>query len=104
MTLTIMSAFGSESCVRSRRKDGIATATRISTGTMVQATSIAVLWVVREGVGFRFSLKRKTHHRIRPSTKTEMASESQCRPISKLRMSRAFSVTGTWRLISHGSG
>ena len=33
-------------------------ATRISTGSTVQAISSGVLWVVREGSGLRFSLKR----------------------------------------------
>ena len=33
-------------------------ATRIRTGMTVQAISSTVLWVVREGCGWRFSLKR----------------------------------------------
>ena len=45
--------------MRSSRKDGIAMATRMRTGTMVQATSRMVLCVVREGTGFLSSLKRK---------------------------------------------
>lgn len=49
----------SESWVRRVRNEGIATATRIRTGMMVQATSIAVLCVVRDGVGFAFSLNLK---------------------------------------------
>jgi hypothetical protein len=33
-------------------------ATRMSTGTSVQATSSSVLWVVREGVGLALRRKR----------------------------------------------
>ncbi len=39
-------------------KEGMAIATRISTGITVHSTSIVVLCVVRDGVGFRLSLKR----------------------------------------------
>ncbi len=34
--------------------------TRMMTGTIVHSTSIIVLWVVFEGTGFAFSLKRQT--------------------------------------------
>jgi hypothetical protein len=34
----------------------MAIATRITTGTTVQSTSIRVLWVVREGVGLALAL------------------------------------------------
>ena len=34
--------------------------TRISTGRMVQATSSTALWVVFDGTGLAFSLKRNT--------------------------------------------
>lgn len=54
------SAFGRvNSSVRSRN-DGIAMITRMITGMIVQATSITVLCVVFEGVGFAFSLNFQT--------------------------------------------
>ena len=54
------SAFGRvNSSVRSRN-DGIAMITRMITGMIVQATSINVLCVVFEGVGFAFSLNFQT--------------------------------------------
>ena len=55
----------------------MAIATRIRTGTIVQATSRSVLWVVLEGTGFRFSLKRTAMMTIRPSTKRQMIVMSQ---------------------------
>jgi hypothetical protein len=59
------------------RKDGTAIAIRIRTGTTVQAISRMVLWVVRDGIGFRFSLKRITMATISTSTNSEIAVMSQ---------------------------
>ena len=56
----VMSGFGSSSCFVSRRNEGIAITTRISTGTIVQATSSSALWVVFDGTGLARSLKRNT--------------------------------------------
>ena len=52
VTLTVTSALGGEYWLASSWIDGIAIATRISTGTRVQITSSVVLWVLREGVDF----------------------------------------------------
>ncbi len=52
----VRSDFGISSCSNSKRNEGTAIATRISTGTMVQITSINVLWVVLEGTGLALAL------------------------------------------------
>jgi len=39
-------------CAWSRPIDGSAISTRIATGSSVQITSIVVLWLVLEGIGF----------------------------------------------------
>ena len=54
------SAFGRVNCIVRSRNDGIAMITRMITGMIVQATSINVLCVVFEGVGFAFSLNFQT--------------------------------------------
>ena len=69
----VMSGLGSSSWRVSRRNEGIAITTRISTGTMVQATSSSALWVVFEGTGLAFSLKRTTQMPISTITKRLMA-------------------------------
>ena len=56
----VMSGLGSSSCFVSSRNEGIAITTRISTGTIVHATSSSALWVVFDGTGVAFSLKRNT--------------------------------------------
>ena len=66
------SAAGGEYWCASRRIDGTAITTRISTGTKVQTTSSVVLWLVRDGVGWAPRRKRITTQPSRPSTKSEM--------------------------------
>jgi hypothetical protein len=53
-----MSASSTRSAKYSNLKDGMAMMKSIIRGTAVHSTSIAVLWVVLDGVGFRFSEKR----------------------------------------------
>ena len=60
VVFTTTSCGGMMSCSRRTRNEGIAMATRISTGTIVQATSRTVLCVVCAGTGLARSLKRTT--------------------------------------------
>ena len=68
----VRSAFGRSSSRNSRRNDGTAMPTRISTGTSVQATSISVLWVVRDGTGLAFELNFTTTTTSSASTNSVM--------------------------------
>src|SRR6516165_9429822 len=52
----VRSALGRSSCRNRSRNDGTAMLTRIKTGISVQATSINVLWVVRDGTGLARAL------------------------------------------------
>ena len=56
----------------SSRNDGTAMPTRISTGISVQATSIRVLWVVREGTGLARALNLITTVTSSASTNSVM--------------------------------
>ncbi len=58
MALMVRSGGGKSYWWNRSLKEGMAIATRMKTGITVHSTSIVVLCVVREGVGFRFSLKR----------------------------------------------
>ena len=61
-------------CCRNRSwNDGTAIATRMMTGTSVHATSIRVLWVVRDGVGLARALKRTITITSRMSTNSVIA-------------------------------
>ena len=53
----------------------MAIATRIRTGITVHSTSIVVLCVVRDGVGFRLSLKRHITYSSSTSTKTVISED-----------------------------
>ena len=57
----------------SSRNDGTAIATRMSTGTTVQTTSMTVLCVVREGTGLRRALKRTITITSSANTKSVIA-------------------------------
>src|SRR5262245_60468105 len=77
---------------------------RTRTGITVHSTSINVLWVVREGVGLRFSLKRTITTTSNPSTNAEMITTIH----NSLSCSRTtFCMTGvaaSWKLHSHSFG
>src|SRR3954454_24255648 len=92
--LRTTSAFGIINCARSSRKEGIAIATRMRTGTMVQATSSMVLWVVREGLGFACSLNLTMIVTSRARTNSEIAVIIQTSQVWKRWAPRARSVTG----------
>ena len=57
----------------SSRNDGTAMPTRIRTGISVQATSIVVLWVVRDGTGLARALNLTTTMTSSASTNSEIA-------------------------------
>ena len=97
ITLTVTSAGGGLYCLLIRRIEGIAIATRISTGTTVQMTSITVLWLVREGIGLapRRNLTIVSPSRI--STKTLIAAHMMSSgPLWKAAASWPTSVTWSW--------
>ena len=48
-------------CAVKSWNDGTAMNSRMTTGPTVHKISISVLWVVREGTGFRFSLNLYMH-------------------------------------------
>ena len=78
--------------------------TRISTGISVQATSIKVLWVVLEGIGFDLALNLITTATRSPRTNSVMTVMSTSR---KLWNQVMFSITGvaaSCSLYSHGAG
>src|SRR4051812_48034450 len=100
----VRSAFGMSSSSNSSRNDGTAMPTRISTGMMVQATSINVLWVVREGTGFLAALNFTMTTTSSANTNRVMTVISQNR---KLWNQMMFSITGVaaaCRVYSQGAG
>src|SRR3954452_20620695 len=100
----VKSAFGMSSSWNSRRNDGTAMPTRISTGMMVQATSISVLWVVLDGMGFFLALNFTMTITSSASTNSVMMVISQNR---KLWNQMMFSITGvaaSCSLYSQGAG
>ncbi len=94
VVFTITSGFGMMSCSRRSRKDGIAIATRISTGRIVQATSSRVLCVVRDGTGFACSLNFTATAIRSASTNSEIAVMIQTSQVWKRCTSWATGVTG----------
>ncbi len=65
--------------------------TRTRIGTIVQTTSMAVLWVVFDGSGFAFALNRIMMINRRARTKIEIAVMITSSRLSKLTRS---SITG----------
>ena len=59
--------------------EGTAIPVRIAIGMIVHRISIRVLWVVRDGVGFDFALKRTITVISRASTNNVMATMIQSR-------------------------
>src|SRR6476659_6021529 len=100
----VKSAFGTSSSRNSRRNDGTEIPTRISTGTSVQATSISVLCVVRDGTGLAFALNFMTTITSNARTNSVISVISTNR---KLWNQTILSITGEadcWSVHSHGAG
>ena len=76
--------------------------TRMMIGITVQATSSNVLWVVLEGTGFDFELKRQTMYSSSTSTNNDIR-------VMRINMlswnATSFSMTGVagvWKFICQG--
>src|SRR5215211_1239054 len=100
----VMSAFGVSSCRNSRRNDGTAMPTRISTGISVQATSIRVLWVVLEGTGLALALNFTTTMTNSASTNSVITVIITSSKLWKLVMFSITGVAASCSVISHGLG
>ena len=92
------------SCWNSRRNDGTAMATRISTGISVQATSISVLWVVLEGTGLALALNFTTTMTKSASTNSVISVMSTSSKLWNLMMFSITGVAASCSVISHGCG
>ena len=84
--------------------DGTAIATRMMTGTSVQATSSSVLCVVRDGVGLARALKRTITITSSTSTKSVIAVMSQSRKSWNQMMLSMTGVAACWKPICQGDG
>ena len=82
----------------------MAMATRISTGMIVQATSISVLWVVFDGTGFALALNLTMTITSSASTNSVMTVISQNRKVWNQAMSSITGVTASCRPNFQGSG
>src|SRR3954466_11101273 len=100
----VRSALGVSSCRNSSRNDGTAIATRISTGTRVQATSIRVLWVVLEGTGLALALNFTTTTMSNARTNSVMTVMSQNRKLWNQVMLSITGVADSCSVNSHGAG
>src|SRR3981081_3340035 len=100
----VRSAFGISSSWNSRRNDGTAMPTRISTGMMVQATSISVLCVVLEGTGLALALNLTATIASRASTNRGMTVISQNRKLWNQVMLSITGLADSCSVISHGLG
>src|SRR6266850_1504832 len=69
----VMSDGGVFICTNRIRNEGTAITTRMTTGITVQATSIRVLWVVRDGVGLARALNFTITMTSRASTNIVIA-------------------------------
>ena len=79
-------------------------ATRISTGISVQATSIRVLWVVREGTGLVLALNLTTTMTSSASTNSVMMVMVPSSQLWKVVMKSITSVADSCSVYSHGAG
>src|SRR6188508_2719786 len=100
----VRSAGGVLSCTNRMRNDGIAITTRMRTGMTVQATSIIVLWVVREGVGLAFALNFTMHVTSRTRTNTVMPVMIQSTKLWNQVMSSIVGAADRWKPNCHGTG
>src|SRR5579863_8775932 len=98
----VRSAFGTSSSRNKRRNEGIATVTRISTGMSVHATSIRVLWVVREGTGLALALNLTTTITSSASTNRVMTVMVPSSQLWNTVMKSITSVADSCSLYSHG--
>src|ERR1700742_4114890 len=92
------------SCTNRMRNDGIAITTRITTGITVQATSIRVLWVVRDGVGLAFALNFTMQMTSRARTKAVITAMTQSRKWWNQTMSSIVGAADCWKPICQGEG
>src|SRR3954449_9448619 len=99
----VRSALGISSCSNKRRNDGTAMPTRISTGISVHATSIRVLWVVREGIGLALALNFTTTATSNARTNSVMALMSQNRKLWNQTMLSITGVADSCSVYSHAA-
>src|ERR1044072_1548812 len=92
------------SCTNRILKDGIAIAARMSTGMIVQATSISVLWVVRDGVGLAFALNFTMQMSSSTSTKAVIAATIQSTKLWNQMMSSIVGAADCWKPSCQGLG
>src|ERR1700692_560661 len=100
----VRSALGISSSRNRRRNDGTTSATRISTGIRVHATSIRVLWVVLEGTGLALALNFTTTMTSSTRTNSVMAVMSTSRKSWNQVMLSITGVADSCSLNSHGAG
>src|SRR6187402_2782488 len=100
----VRSAFGMSSCRNSSLNEGIAMATRISTGISVQATSINVLWVVLEGIGLALALNLTTTAIRSPSTNSVITVIVTTSQVWNVVMKSITSVADSCSVHSQGAG
>src|ERR1700752_242233 len=89
-------------CTNRMRNDGIAIPARVSTGITVQATSIIVLWVVRDGVGLAFALNFTMQMRSRTSTNAVIAAMIQSRRLWNQMLWSLEGAADCWKFICQG--
>ena len=92
------------SCTNRMRNEGIAITTRIITGITVQATSIMVLCVVRDGVGLARALNFSITSTSRISTNAVMPAMIQSTKSWNQMMSSIVGAADCWKPICHGDG
>ena len=79
--------------------------TRMRTGTTVQTTSITVLWVVFDGIGLRFSLKRHDHVEQQPQDEGgDHGDDHQQDRCGNASISSMTGEAAGWKPICQGSG
>src|SRR4030088_831570 len=100
----VRSALGMSSSRNNSRNDGTAMATRISTGISVQATSIRVLWVVREGIGLARELNFTTIMISNARTNSVMMVMMITSQLWNQTMFSIAGVAASCSLYSHGAG
>src|SRR5579883_1283430 len=100
----VTSALGISSSRNNSLNDGIAIVTRISTGMSVQATSMRVLWVVREGTGLVLALNLTITVTRSARTKRVMTVMVPRSQLWNAVMKSITSVADPCSLYSHGAG
>src|SRR3954468_25091938 len=100
----VRSAFGTSSSRNRRRNDGTEIPTRISTGTSVHATSISVLWVVRDGTGLALALNFTTTVTSSASTNSVMTVMIQSSMLWNQAMLSITGVAAPCSVYSQGAG